>query len=147
MVKMYKAKIRGVGFNEFVEPGVWLTKDELDLVVERQYNEKLCSKVVNLGGKYFKPEDFECVIQEKTLRELLKSDSPLVDSALLESLAKAGYLGEVIENCPPGYRKFVNRLAESGQYKISSGEEEKTNLEGLERLKKLKEGHNENQIF
>ena len=92
---MYKAKIKGIGFNEFGESGVWLTKEELDLIVERQYDEKLHNKVVNVGGKFFKPEDFDGVLQEKTLKELIESGSPLVDSALLEFLAKLGYLEEL----------------------------------------------------
>ncbi len=141
MTKMYKAKIKGIGFNEFVESGVWLTKEELDLVVERQYDEKLHNKIVNLGGKFFKPEDFDGVLQEKTLKELIKSGSPLVDSALLESLAKSGYLGELSQIDCGGYNGFVKKLVDSGQYKLEKGKKEKLkeiNQEGLKKLEILK---------
>lgn len=140
-MRMYKARIRGMT-NEYVEPGVWLTKEELDLVIERQYDEKLHNKVVNLGGKFFKPDDFEGVIRERELSELIEMSSPLVDKALLESLAKSGHLAELVKLDCRGYNKFVRQLAESGQYKIESGEKEgkpkRINQEGLKRLEAIK---------
>ena len=141
-MKMYKARVKGMT-NQYVEPGVWLTKKELDLVIERQYDEKLHNKVVNLGGKYFKPDDFEGVIGERILAELMEIGSPLVDSALLESLAKSGYLSELVKIDCRGYNRFVKQLAESGQYELESGRKEEEskeiNQEGLKRLKALKQ--------
>lgn len=124
MTKMYKAEIQGLGQNQFVPAGVWLTQEELDLVLERQYDDTKCGKVVNLGGKFFRPQDFRGVIETKKLPELLQDNGPLVDSDLLESLAKSGHLGEVVKNCPVGYKKFVDGLVESGKYLLSEGNEQ-----------------------
>ena len=125
MVKMFKIRIKGLKNNAFVEPGVWVTEKELNLLMDRQYDEKMFDKVINLGGRFFKPRDFEGVIEEKTLSELCKDGSPLFDGKSIESLAKAGYLGEIVENCPLGYRQLVDKLVASGQYQLESGEEEK----------------------
>ena len=139
MVKMYKAEIQGLGKNPFVSAGVWLTRKELDSILERQYDDTVSDKVVNLGGRYFKPKDFRGVVEEKELAELARSGSPLFDSKLIESLAKMGYLGEIVKNCPTGYRRFVSELVESGRYKIESGEPtNKVNQKKLEKLNKMK---------
>lgn len=140
MIRMYKADIKGLGQNEFVPAGVWLTKKELDIVLERQYDDKKRNRVVHLGGRYFKPEDFRGVIDEKELSDLAKSGSPLFDSRLIESLAEQGYLAEIDKNCPDGYRIFVNKLVRSGQYQLKEGNEKtEINFEGKNRLEKLKQ--------
>ncbi len=142
-MKMYKAEIQGLGQNEFVQAGVWLTEEELNEVVERQYDESKNDKIMRAGGRFFRPKDFRGVIEEKTLKELAESGSPLFDSKLIESLAKAGYLSEVKKVCPSGYRTFVDKLVESGKYRLDSGEQrkeigEKENPEGLARLEEMK---------
>jgi len=139
MTQMVKAKIKGLGQNEFVEPGVWLTEEELDIVLERQFDDNYCDKIVHLGGKYFKPRDFDGVIGEMSLSELAKTGSPLFDSKLIESLAKSGHLKEIADNCPPGYRTYVAKLVESGRYKLEGGEQHDT--EGLKKLEDLKSQH------
>ena len=141
MVKMFKVKIKGLGKNIFGDAGVWLTEKELGILIDRQYDEKMSNKVVNMGGKFFRPDDFCGVLEESILDRVIESGSPLVDSSLLESLAKAGYLEELSKIDCRGYNRFVQKLVASGQYALESGEDKKSeaNIEGLKKLQELKE--------
>ena len=139
MTKMFKAKIQGLKNSDFVESGVWLTEEELELVLQRQYDDNKCDKIVHLGGTYFKPQDFRGVMDEKSLRELAQTDSPLFNSRLIESLAKSGHLGELVEIAPRGYNKLISNLVNSGKYQISSGGQ--VNKDGLDKLNAMKAKH------
>lgn len=142
MTKVYKVEIKGMGNNEFVPPGVWLTRDELDRLLEQQYDNDMCDRVVCLGGKYFRPRDFRNVIEVKELAEVLESDSPLVDSEFIESLAVNGYLEEVVDNCPVGYKNFVQKLVESGKYQLGTGDKRsQINYEGIKKFEEMKKQH------
>lgn len=139
-MRMYKVKLKGMGMGEFGPNGVWLTKEQLDVVTKRQYNPKLCNSAVNFGGRWFPPSAFETVLEERELKEIVES-SVSCNTALLESLAEEGYGDEVKHACAgTGYASFANGLpsGDNGQKKLQSENEPHLNLENLERLRQLK---------
>lgn len=141
-MRLFKIKLKGMGMNEFGPDGVWLTKEQLDFVTKIQYDDNDKNKAVKMGGRYFPPSAFETVLEERELKDIVKS-SVSMSTALLESLAEEGYLPEVKKAClGTGYSGFVDKLVDSGKYKmLESSNEPHTNSENIKRIEQLKREH------
>ena len=142
-MRLYKVKLKGIGMGEFGPEGIWLTKEQLDVVTKRQYNPKLCNSAVNFGGRWFPPSAFETVLEERELKEVVES-SVSCNTALLESLAEEGYANEVKKACVgTGYAGFADKLIDNGngQKKLESKNDQPVNLDNLKRLQELKKQH------
>lgn len=144
-MKLTRVLFKGWGVNQSERPeGVWITEEQLNELVRRQYDPDRCDKPMRLGGKWVYPKNFLGEDKEagkRELKDLTESSSTFCSDDII-GLAEAGYLGELSQiNCG-GYNGFVKKLVESGQYKLGSGREEnieKINQEGLKRLKALKQ--------
>ncbi len=144
-MKLTRILFKGMGKNQFGRPeGIWITEEQVNELVRRQYDPDRADKPMRMGGKWIIPknflgEDLECGKRE--LRDLMES-STTFDTSDMEGLAEAGYLEEMKKVCPPSWQRFVNKLEMSGKYRLESGNssEEKLedNREGKKRLEDLK---------
>lgn len=143
-MKLTKILFKGWGVNQFDRPnGIWVTDEQINELVRRQYDPDRCDKPMRLGGKWVYPKNFigEDRDARKTELEDLVNDSSTFNSDNILGLAEAGYLQELLEIDCGGYSNFVNKLAESGQYKLEGGSKkqiEGNNSEGLKQLEDLK---------
>ena len=146
-MRLTRILFKGMGVNQFGRPeGVWITEEQVNELVRRQYDPDRCDKPMRLGGKWVIPKNFlgeDLQAGKRELVELVESSATFCKSDI-EGLAEAGYLGELKKIDCRGYKRFVDELADSGQYKLESGENDnrnEINQGGVNRLAELKRQH------
>lgn len=141
-MKLTRALFKGWGVNQFGCPeGIWVTEEQVNELVRRQYDPDRADKPMRMGGKWVIPKNFlgeDSQAGKRELKELMES-STTFGSDDIRGLAEAGYLDEIQKNLAGGWSKFVGELVASGKYQLPSGEQTslKTPNNGqLEQMKK-----------